>query len=52
MLAFLSLFLKFYLADTPHRRNAKHFGGWLCTVTLFCITGMFAEKKIASSHEI
>ena len=21
MLAFLSLFLKFYLADTPHRRN-------------------------------
>ena len=29
MLAFLRLFLKFYLADTPHRRNAKHFGGWL-----------------------
>ena len=23
MLAFLSLFLKFYLADTPHRRNAR-----------------------------
>ena len=22
MLAFLKLFLKFYLADTPHRRNA------------------------------
>jgi len=22
MLAFLRLFLKFYLADTPHRRNA------------------------------
>ena len=29
MLAFLRLVLKFYLADTPHRRNAKHFGGWL-----------------------
>lgn len=24
--AFLSLFLKFYLLNTPHRRNAKHFG--------------------------
>ena len=23
MLAFLKLFLKFYLADTPHRRNAS-----------------------------
>ena len=34
MLAFLRLFLKFYLADTPHRRNAQHFGGWLWTVTL------------------
>ena len=27
MLAFLNLYLKFYLADTPHRRNAQHFGG-------------------------
>jgi len=29
MLAFLYLILKFYLADTPHLQNAKHFGGWL-----------------------
>ena len=35
MLAFLKLFLEFYLADTPHRRNAQHFVGWLQTVTLF-----------------
>ena len=29
MLAFLRLILRFNLADTPYRRNAKHFGGWL-----------------------
>ena len=40
MLAFLSLFLKFYLADTPHRRNAQHFGGWLWTVTIFSGIGI------------
>ena len=29
MLVFSQLVLKFYLADTPHLQNAKHFGGWL-----------------------
>ena len=22
-------YMEIYLADTPHRRNAQHFGGWL-----------------------
>ncbi|MCI6018454.1 MAG: hypothetical protein MRZ59_06350, partial [Clostridiales bacterium] len=29
LFAFLRLFLKLYLANTPHRRNAKHLEGWL-----------------------
>ena len=28
-------YMEIYLADTPHRRNAQHFGGWLWTVTIF-----------------
>ena len=49
--------MKFYLADTPHRRNAQHFGGWLWTVTFhFMIrwqshfSGPFLHNKILCFH--
>ena len=48
MLAFLRLFLKFYLADTPHRRNAKHFGGGSEQLTQFhCILADTPHRRNA-----
>ena len=48
MLAFLRLFLKFYLADTPHRRNAQHFGGGSEQLTQFhCILADTPHRRNA-----